>query len=130
MEDDFNTAAATGRLSEAFALANELCEKPPKGVDKAWVARTLFRLRDDFRRIAAVIGVFGADPGEWLARHRLRAAAQKGIDPAWVEERIGARAAARAAKDFAAADAVRGELKERGVEIMDTPGGTTWRVLV
>jgi cysteinyl-tRNA synthetase len=130
MEDDFNTAAATGRLSDAFALANELCEKPPKGVDKAAVVRTLVRLREDLRRIAAVLGVFGADPAQWLERYRLRAAAQKGIDPAWVEERIRARTAARGAKDFAAADAVRDELKGRGVEIMDTPGGTTWRVLV
>lgn len=129
MEDDFNTAAGIGRLSEAFALANELCDKAPKGVDKASVVRTLVRLREDLRRIGGVLGVFGAEPTEWLTRHRLRLAAQKGIDPAWVEERIAARTAARAAKDFAAADAVRNELKDRGVEIMDTPGGTTWRVL-
>jgi cysteinyl-tRNA synthetase len=45
-----------------------------------------------------------------------------------VEERIAARTAARRAKDFAAADQIRAELKARGVEIEDTPGGTTWRV--
>jgi cysteinyl-tRNA synthetase len=47
----------------------------------------------------------------------------------WVEERIAARTAARRAKDFAAADRIRAELKARGVEIEDTPGGTTWRVV-
>lgn len=44
-----------------------------------------------------------------------------------VEECIAARAAARAAKDFAAADAVRVELAGKGIMLMDTPQGTTWR---
>jgi cysteinyl-tRNA synthetase len=45
----------------------------------------------------------------------------------WVEERLAARKAARARRDFAAADAVRDELAGRGVEIKDTPQGTSWR---
>jgi cysteinyl-tRNA synthetase len=45
----------------------------------------------------------------------------------WVEERIAARARARAARDFAEADRIRAELRARGVEIEDTPGGTKWR---
>jgi len=40
-----------------------------------------------------------------------------------------ARAAARAAKDFGAADGIRIELERQGIVIMDTPGGTTWRPL-
>jgi cysteinyl-tRNA synthetase len=44
-----------------------------------------------------------------------------------VETRIIARAEARKAKDFAAADAVRKELEAVGIYIMDTPQGTTWR---
>jgi cysteinyl-tRNA synthetase len=47
----------------------------------------------------------------------------------WVEERIAARAAARKARDFKAADGIREELRARGVEIEDTPGGTKWRRL-
>ncbi len=45
----------------------------------------------------------------------------------WVEERIAARKAARAARDFAAADAIRDELVARGIQIEDTPNGTVWR---
>jgi cysteinyl-tRNA synthetase len=47
---------------------------------------------------------------------------------AWVEERLAARAQARKSKDFKAADAIRAELRARGVEIEDTPQGTKWRV--
>lgn len=52
-------------------------------------------------------------------------------DPAlvvWVEERIAARNQARKSKDFKAADAIRAELKAKGIEIEDTPTGTKWRL--
>jgi cysteinyl-tRNA synthetase len=45
----------------------------------------------------------------------------------WVEERIAARVAARTARNFKEADGIREELRARGVEIEDTPGGTKWR---
>ncbi|HSD30512.1 MAG TPA: cysteine--tRNA ligase [Gemmatimonadales bacterium] len=45
----------------------------------------------------------------------------------WVEERIAARTRARAGRDFAEADRIRADLRARGVEIEDTPGGTKWR---
>jgi cysteinyl-tRNA synthetase len=44
-----------------------------------------------------------------------------------VEGRITARNAARQAKDFAAADGIRAELTQAGVEVMDTPAGTKGR---
>ncbi len=128
MKDDFNTAAALGAVSELFPWINELVEKPPVK-DRALVARTLERILAEIGRIAPVLGIFEEPPAAWLAQHRSRLAEQKGIDPAWVEEKLAARADARRAKDYAAADAVRDELLERGVEILDSPGGTTWRVL-
>jgi cysteinyl-tRNA synthetase len=45
----------------------------------------------------------------------------------WVEARLAARRAARQAKHYAEADRIREELRARGVEIEDTPGGTKWR---
>ena len=56
----------------------------------------------------------------------------KAVDPAlarWVAERLAAREQARKSKDFKAADAIRAELKARGVEIEDTPQGTKWRLV-
>jgi cysteinyl-tRNA synthetase len=127
MDDDFNTAGALGALSGLFAQLNELTDKPPVK-DKAQVGRTLQALREDVRKVSAVLGLFEDDPAGWLLRRRERAVAERGIDVAKVEQLIQARTDARKAKNFAEADRVRDELKGLGVEIMDTPAGTVWKV--
>jgi len=46
--------------------------------------------------------------------------------PAGASTLLEQRAAARAAKDFAASDRLRGELSALGVAVTDTPAGQTW----
>lgn len=48
---------------------------------------------------------------------------------AYVEQRIAERAEAKKAKDFAKADAIRDELKERGILIKDTREGVQWEII-
>jgi cysteinyl-tRNA synthetase len=48
---------------------------------------------------------------------------------AWVGEQLAAREKARRAKDFREADRIRAALRDRGVELDDTPTGTKWRVV-
>ena len=129
MDDDFNTAAAIGYLSEPLHLANEIADKPKTfGKPSAW--RTLKTIREALGRVGQVLGLFGDDPLEYLNRVRDRRAATRGIDPAAVAASIAARVEARKAKDWARADALRDELAALGVEIMDGPQGTTWKVPV
>jgi len=127
MDEDFNTAGALGALSGLFALMNELTDKPPVK-DKALVGRTLQALKEDVRKVSAVLGLFEDEPEQWLLRRRERAVRERGIDVAEVDRLLQARVDARKAKDFAAADQLREELKGKGVEIMDTPSGTVWKV--
>lgn len=47
---------------------------------------------------------------------------------AWIEETLAARQLAKASKDWATADALRDALKEKGVGIVDTAQGTTWKL--
>ncbi len=128
VDDDFNFAGALGVLSGLFGAINELTDKPPVK-DKPMVGRTLKALRGGVAEISKVLGLFEDEPGAWLLRRRDRQVKAKGIDAAKVEALIAERKAAREKKDFAAADTLRGNLKTLGIDIMDTPQGTTWKVI-
>jgi cysteinyl-tRNA synthetase len=110
LEDDLNTPKA---YAELFALAQRLADAPK--ADRA-------RLKGELLAAGHLIGFLRADPEAWF---------QGGADPALrarVEGLIAERAKARAAKDWAAADAHRDALGALGVEVMDGPAGATWRM--
>ena len=69
-----------------------------------------------------LLGLLRQDPEEWFA-----GAADSELSPEAINEMVEKRNAARAARDFAAADALRDELAAAGIQIEDGPGGTTWR---
>ena len=76
--------------------------------------------RAQFIKAASLLGLLLKDPDDWFHGD--------GVDATKVEALIAARAEARKAKDFAAADAARDELTAMGVSIEDTPDGTIWRM--
>jgi cysteinyl-tRNA synthetase len=49
------------------------------------------------------------------------------MSPAEIEEQIAARQAAKLAKNFQEADAIRERLLKDGVVLEDKPSGTVWR---
>ncbi len=129
VSDDFNFPGGLGVLSGLFAELNALTDKP-KIKDKAMVGRTLVALRDVVRKIAGALGLFESEPSSWLLRLRDRQVALRALDTTKIESMIAARNEARAAKNFAESDRLRDELKGIGIEIMDNPSGTTWKVSV
>jgi cysteinyl-tRNA synthetase len=67
----------------------------------------------------AVLGLGGSEPGDWFTA---------GADASAIEAQLDGYRAARAAKDWASADAVRDALKADGIEISVAKDGTTsWR---
>jgi cysteinyl-tRNA synthetase len=113
LEDDLNTPSAMAALS---ALATSLRQAVTTKLEDAPVKQRTLVLA------GGLVGFLQADPAAWF---------EGGADEALkaqVEALIGARAEARRAKDWAAADRIRGELTDLGVEVLDGPGGTaTWR---
>jgi cysteinyl-tRNA synthetase len=128
MDDDFNTAAVVGHMYDAFVLVNKLLDEP-KSLPKAERAATLAAHRNDLRAAGETLGILQRPPSEFLLARRSRLCARRDIEPAEVEARIADRATARGARDFARADEIRAELRARNIELMDTPAGTTWRVV-
>ena len=109
-------------------LVNKLLDDP-KALPKPERLATLAALRRDLGEAGDVLGIMQRPPSEFLLARRARLCARRKIDAAEIEARIADRVAARGARDFARADEIRGALRERGVELMDTPSGTTWRVV-
>jgi len=126
LDDDFNTAAVLGILADAFTAANTDADR--KGRRSPEDRAALARFARDVRAVGAELGILQRPPAGALEALRGRAAARRGIDAAFVEAKIGERAEARRAKDFARSDAVRAELATLGVVLMDGPSGTTWKV--
>jgi cysteinyl-tRNA synthetase len=115
MDDDFNTPDAIAVL---FDLASELNRKHASGEVDA--VRTLAHVMQD---LAGVLGFLERDPSAFLQGGNSDA-----LDAPAIEEYIAARAAAKQAKAFEKADAIRAELLKQGVVLEDKPGGITeWR---
>jgi cysteinyl-tRNA synthetase len=100
--DDLNTPLAIARLHELAdaALAGDV------------------QASAGLRAGGALLGILQQDPSAWF---------RGGLDAAAIEARLAERQAARRARDFARADAIRKELDEQGILLEDGPAGTIWR---
>ena len=127
LADDFNSPRVMAAMHEAATLANKLLVEG-KGIDKQVRRRTIARLGKDLRHVGDALGILAQDAAAYLRARRDRLVRRNAIDTAQIQAKIDARNAARAAKDFKAADDLRAELGALGIELLDTPQGTDWRV--
>ena len=117
MNDDLNTSAALAVVHDTIREGNT-----------ALAAGDEAGIRGALTAVRAMLGVLGLDP----------------LDPAWtagetkgdlkpvvdslVKLALEQRAHARTRKDWAAADSVRDQLKNAGIQVEDTPAGPRWTV--
>ena len=106
LADDLNVSGVQGAIFRLVREANAALDRKELPSGSAQV------LRDGLARADRVLGVL-AGRQEILAPE--------------VEGLIAQRAAARGARDFAAADRIRQELLDRGIVLEDTPQGVRWR---
>jgi len=115
MDDDLNVPAALAVVHEHVRAGNTALAGP----DATETRRALLAVR-------SMLDVLGLDPGAlpW-ARSGSDDRASSALE-ILVSAELDARADARAARDFAAADAIRDRLAGAGVLVEDASGGARW----
>ena len=127
MDNDFNTAQALGHLFEAAKVVNKVIGN--LGVKQHPAELELLTdTRRTISELGAITGILRESPAEFLARQREEIIATIDIEPELIEQLIAQRNEARAAKDWAMSDQIRDQLLGHGIELKDSPAGTSWDV--
>ena len=121
LEDDLNTPQALAALNRLAFEARHLLEHEPRPLSDNANAG-LRRLKADLLGSGAWLGLLQQYPEAWFKR------GSEHVDATRVESLIEARRAAREARDFARADAIRAELAAMGIAIEDGAEGTRWKI--
>lgn len=108
--DDLNTPLALSYLHETLGNLN-----------KAETKEERIKYKSELMANAYMLGLLYNNAESWF-----KGAAS---DDAKIEALIAKRAEAKKNKDWATADAIRNELKERGIVLEDSAAGTTWKKL-
>jgi cysteinyl-tRNA synthetase len=111
MDDDLGTPAAVAVLFETVREGNRADDPAPHAA-----------------QVRAMLDVLGLDPADpaWPSSGGAEDEKLTGAVDALVAGLLEQRQAARAAKDFATADAIRDQIKAAGIEVEDTPTGPKW----
>jgi cysteinyl-tRNA synthetase len=134
LANDLNTAEASAAISEMVRAANSAADAGTLGEENA---AEILRVLNLFDGVFAVL----VDRDAELTREALKWAeaegriseaspelvAQMGLSDEAIEALVAERTAAKKARNFARADAIRGELLAKGVVIEDSKDGVRWK---
>ena len=112
LADDLNVPGGLGVMFELVRYVNTAIDAGELGRPDVEVVKAAF---DGFDRVLGVVALRRVED--------TRAAAP--VEE--IERLIAERRAARARRDFAAADGIRDDLAARGIVLEDTPAGTRWQ---
>ena len=125
MNNDINVSGATAAIFSAIRDGNAVLSQVQGALDDA----TRAQVRATLVAVRAMLDTLGldplADPWAVAAVDGENSKAGKALD-ALISAQLEDRQQARAAKDFATADAIRDSLTAAGILIEDAPTGSTW----
>ena len=117
MDDDLNVSSALAVIHEAVRAGNSALDEGDVG-----------QAQQFGQQVVAMTEVLGVNPlhPQWKSAPGVDADDASMALDALVRDRLDARAAARAAGDFAVADRIRDQLMTAGIAVEDTPSGARW----
>jgi cysteinyl-tRNA synthetase len=115
MDDDLGTPAALAAVHDVVREGNS-----------ALAAGNHSAVAGALASVRAMLGVLGLDPLSPQWADSGGGAGLRGVVDGLVAVALEQRQAARARKDYAAADAIRDQLTSTGISIEDTPNGPRW----
>ncbi|MET3008470.1 cysteine--tRNA ligase [Stenotrophomonas koreensis] len=110
LDDDLNTPQALAELAAIAAEARKASDPSERA-----------RLKAALLGAGKALGLLQQDPADWF-NHGGNA-----DDDARIQALVDERVAAKAARDFARADAIRQQLTAEGIVLEDTPAGVRWK---
>ncbi|HEX6767682.1 MAG TPA: cysteine--tRNA ligase [Polyangiaceae bacterium] len=132
LDDDLNSPVALAALGEIARHGHELADLAQKKRKDATFLAASGALAEQVlvavERVAGQLGLLQTRPDDYRTRTRERRLAIRGLTAESIRAKVDERTAARAAKDFARGDALRGELAALGVSLHDGPEGTGWTI--
>ncbi len=125
MDDDFNTAKGLGYAFELARAVNRFANhKKAKQRGRPVAQKALAA----FDVLAQSLGLLSMDPGAFVDEVKDKRLPALELTRDAVESALSERMRARADKDWARADAIRGELEQKGIAVMDRADGFDWRI--
>jgi cysteinyl-tRNA synthetase len=121
MCDDFNTVRAIACIHELTTAVNKTINEYSSltSSDKKSLACAVSLIND-------VMGILEEEAAVFLEKMKHSGLKEAGLTESDIEALIEERNAARKNKDFKRADEVRDMLKDKGIQLKDSPAGTTW----
>ena len=119
MDEDLGTPAAVAAIHDVVREGNKLLAAGPGNA-----------LRGNAASVRAMLAVLGLDPADpaWATTGGADDEKLRGAVDVLLNALLEERAAARAEKDWARADAIRDRILAAGIEIEDTPSGPKWSI--
>lgn len=125
MDNDFNTAKASGVIFDFIKELNRFMDKKPSQDEEI---NFLIKSKKILRELGSVLNLFQREPVQWY--RDLLKLKKIDVSPEEIESLIEERAMARKSKDWQKADAIRDKLLSKNIILEDKPDRTVWKVKI